>query len=223
MPSKTKFLNRRWRRTVAMGIRILTLTLTALASAWTADAQTTITVVGDMPKVSVGPCSSVPDGTTCVKASEAAVNVPEAFRPLWTGINDLDTFMKRLPCDHISLSAGGGLRFSPGNEHELAFFRDGRASLRSQVLPSSTREYEGTVEWYDFARLCYLVQDLGIERAAAIYTTGSTDARGVTIEVVMGDRRLSVVNYGGAAPIALWGIEQAIEGVRSRVVWKPKD
>ena len=84
-----------------------------------------------------------------------------------------------LPCDQISLPAGGGLLFSPGNEHELAFFRDGRASLRSQVLPSSTCEYEGTVEWYDFARLCCLVQDLGIERAAAIYPTGSTDARGV--------------------------------------------
>jgi len=183
-----------------------------------ASAQIALSVEGQNP-AAPNPCAGQPAGA-CVTDEQTAANVPPAFRPLWTGhIQNVDTFMRDVPCERVGLRHSGGLLFIPGSEHEVTFFRDGHATARSRMQFDVWQGYRGRIEWYDYARLCFLASRLGIDRFAALYTANVTDSTGDTIDVVVDDRHIAVVDYAGAAPIEVWGLEQVIEAIRSRIAW----
>ena len=168
-----------------------------------------------------GGCAAFRSTGRCLTNREVAVDVPPPFRPLWVGeIRDLEALQAGYPCDRISLSQGGGLLFLPGHTFSVALFKDGRAELTARQEPDKDTRYVGRAEFWDFGRLCYLAQRLGIEGLARYYMNGATDNPGSTITVGLGDRETTVLDYGGSAPIEVWALENAIEAVKNRIDWK---
>jgi hypothetical protein len=149
--------------------------------------------------------------------------VPEAFRALWANsINDVAALMAGFPCNSISMNRRSGYLFLPSHNYEVSFFRDGRDELRSRDQPDKDTDFSGTVVFWDYGKLCYLVERLGFDRFAQHYSANWTDAGGIQITIKSRGRVASVFEYSGIGPVELWAIQNAIEAVRKRVEWKLK-
>jgi Carboxypeptidase regulatory-like domain len=160
---------------------------------------------------------------SCLTFRQVAATVPEAFRPLWdSGLRDIGPVQSGLPCDSISLSRRAGLIFVAGYTYQLALYRDGRAELRSRDRPDRDTDYAGTVNVWDYGKLCYLAQHLGFDRLVQHYSASWTDSSGITITVVSKGRKIVVSEYAGIGPIELWALENAIESIKGRIDWKAK-
>ena len=101
-------------------------------------------------------------------------------------------------------------------------FRDGRAELKSKDRPDQDFEYTGSVDFWNYGRLCYLTQWLHIDGLAEHYSANWTDGGGATIRVKLGDREVVVSEYSGIGPIELWALQSAIDLVQQHIQWKPR-
>lgn len=162
---------------------------------------------------------------TCVTYQQVAEDVPQAFRPLWlwSGIRDVDAFRRQYPCESISLTTGGGLQFVPRYNYSVVFFREGRAELKAQENPDKDIDYISEVPLWDYGKLCYLAQRLGIDRLARLYTKKATDGTGFTVAVKFAEREVVVTDYFGSGPIELWAVAKAIEAVKNGIDWKARN
>lgn len=74
----------------------------------------------------------------------------------------------------------------------------------------------------DLGKLNHLIEQSGFERMVPRYQTGWSDQQTVTIAITTKDENISVADYGGAAPIEFWAIQQALEAISHRIRWKAK-
>ena len=160
----------------------------------------------------------------CVTYRQVAEDVPLAFRPLWqASIPDEAALRSGFPCESISLRRSAGHSwFQPGASYTVTLFRDGSAELKSKDAPDTESEYAGNVASWDYGKLCYLTERLGLDRFAQYYSANWTDANGTRIAVTSRARQFVVSEYSGIGPIELWAIENAIEAVKKRIEWKVK-
>jgi hypothetical protein len=183
-------------------------------------AETTVTTV----RAQDNGCGNARGIATCVTYRQVAEDVPRVFRPLWLeSIGDVDAFRNQYPCESISFTAGGGLLFIPGHNYSVVFFRDGRAELKAKETLSNETDYVGEVEFWDYGKLCYLAQRLGIDRLARYYTRNGTDGSGFNVAVKFAEREVVVSDHDSSGPIELWAVAKAIEAVKNGIDWKARN
>jgi hypothetical protein len=97
---------------------------------------------------------------------------------------------------------------------------DGTATyIGTRFVPKSGR-YSGTFHREDFSRLARLLESQGFFDMQDRYAIGATDMPSIITGATRGGATKTVVNYGDAGPIRLWGMERAIRGVAADIEWK---
>jgi hypothetical protein len=144
--------------------------------------------------------------------------VPDRYRFLYGGMvmeDELAGVRSRLPYDRITVEVDGSY-WCQGRS--ISLFRDGRARLEEGG------EREGKVSIFDFGRLCYLLEHVRFESFDPRYAWDGYDGGTVRVKVwpAGSDEPRVVEDYGSNAPIELWAVQSAIEGVAGRVKWKEK-
>lgn len=106
--------------------------------------------------------------------------------------------------------------------YKVVLRKDGTATYTGVKFVPRMGEYRGKVYAYEyyFITLAKLIRSQGYFDLKDNYSSGWTDQDTVITSVVERGRRKTVVNYGNAAPIKLWGIEMAIDGVVERIQWE---
>jgi hypothetical protein len=106
--------------------------------------------------------------------------------------------------------------------YKVVLRKDGTATYTGIKYVPRMGEYRGKSYAYDyyFVTLAKLIRSQGYFDLKDNYSSGWTDQDTAITSVVDRDRRKTVVNYGNAAPIKLWGIEIAIDGVVERIQWE---
>jgi hypothetical protein len=158
---------------------------------------------------------------TCFTSRQVAAGTPAAFRPLWDrglGTADSESVRDDLPCESIAVRYSGGMVWTADSVRSFILRRDGRAELTL----AQGADRAGTVNMWDFGKLCYLTERLGFRELAAHYAGNWSDGVGQDITVSSGGRLTSVSEADGVGPIELWALQQAIESVRRRIDWQQK-
>jgi hypothetical protein len=88
---------------------------------------------------------------------------------------------------------------------------DGTITYEGRRFVEMTGTYQGQV--YGFARLAHLILSEGYFNLKDNYSARVTDMPSAITSVVMNGKRKTIMNYGDAGPVELWGIEMAIDGM----------
>src|SRR5262249_5797155 len=73
-----------------------------------------------------------------------------------------------------------------------------------------------------FGKLSHLVSQVGVEKLNRRYATNWSDAQTLTVSVTTGRETITIADYGGAGPVQLGSIEEAMMAIGHDIVWKRK-
>jgi hypothetical protein len=109
--------------------------------------------------------------------------------------------------------------------YKVILRRDGSATYIGIENVPRIGEYKSQVSPYqplgaEFIRLAKLIASQGYLQMDDRYTVLITDLETVITSIVHNGKRKTIVNYGNQAPIELYGIERAIEGVAAEIKWE---
>lgn len=95
--------------------------------------------------------------------------------------------------------------------YKVTLRSDGTVIYEGREFVQMKGTYKGEV--YGFDRLARFIQAQGFFNLKDDYSINATDLPSAITSVVKGGKRKTIVDYGGAAPLELWGIEMAIDGM----------
>lgn len=119
----------------------------------------------------------------------------------------------------ISLEKTGCFGMCP--IYKIILRRDGTATYIGTRFVPKIGTYQGKHE-YRFERLAELIYKQGFFNLKARYALPVTDQDTAIVSVVRSGKRKTVENYGGEAPVELWGIETVIDSIANEIKWKAK-
>jgi hypothetical protein len=97
---------------------------------------------------------------------------------------------------------------------------DGTATYIGKRFVERVGEFDGRFNPYYFERLAQFIESQGYFNLQDKYEEQMTDQNTVITSAVRRNKRKTIVNYGGEAPVKLWGIEMAIDGVLTQIRWE---
>ena len=173
--------------------------------------------------------TSLPGGSLPPDQAEAAQTTPRAVHPMFQPFYRGPIFPEAqllkvrdaLPYESVALELSGGM-LVPSGHFRVSLFRDGRATLwnDSGSRLGDAGRHVGTANVFDYARICQLIFEGGLENLPPRYAVNFSDLGEMTVTVASGGRTFSVSDYGGAAPVQVWAIQRAIEAAGFRIRWK---
>lgn len=109
--------------------------------------------------------------------------------------------------------------------YKVILRRDGSATYIGKENVSLIGQYKSQVFPYqplgaEFIRLAKLIASQGFLKMNDQYAVLITDSDTVITSVVHNGKRKTIVNYASQAPIELYGIERAIDGVAAQIKWE---
>lgn len=109
--------------------------------------------------------------------------------------------------------------------YKVILRRDGSATYIGKENVPRIGEYKSQVSPYqplgaEFIQLAQLIASQGFLKMNDRYTLLIKDADTVITSIVHNGKRKTIVNYGNQAPIELYGIERAIDGVAAQIKWE---
>lgn len=109
--------------------------------------------------------------------------------------------------------------------YKVILRRDGSASYIGRENVPRIGKYKSQTYPYqplgaEFIRLAKLVASQGYLKMNDHYTILVKDAETVITSIVHNGERKTIVNYGNEAPIELYGIERAIDGIAAQIKWE---
>ena len=155
-------------------------------------------------------------------APAAVTNVPDVYKPLYLGelpADRLAAFRAGLPYESISLERTTGA--GPNPIYRVTLYRSGQAELTTNAPPPKTGKFNGQIDLPTYARLCYVLDNSRFNELQDTYRADPLENNACMVTVSTGKSKKTVTDYGTIGPIQLWTIEQVIDGVRSRIEWKP--
>lgn len=164
--------------------------------------------------------------TTQTASQSATVSVPDIFRPFYQGLirnEQLEAVRAALPYERVSLELSGGM-FIPSGGFRLTLSKSGDATLWSDAGGTFGRSgnFSRTVDIIQFGKLSHLISESGLSQMARRYERKVTDMQTMTVSVVAGQETTVIVDYGGAGPVQLWSIQQAMMAIGHTIAWKQK-
>jgi hypothetical protein len=160
---------------------------------------------------------------SCGKADRDAIvvaDVPAPYRELfegWVANDQVASVWAGFPYDRLRLErwcVWGG-----PNLGDLEFHRGGRAVLRGPV-DGEQGAFEGTIDVFDYGKLCYALQKLDFEGMKARYSDEGFDVEESILTATSPRGTKQVVDHGDVGPIGLWTLRAAFDGVRARIHWQ---
>jgi hypothetical protein len=157
---------------------------------------------------------------------QAVTPVPDVFKPFYEGFIAIErdaAVRKALPFERVSLERSGGM-YVPAGSFRLALSKTGEATLWSDEGGTFGRsgEFVGTVDIFDFGKLSHLISSASFEGLAPRYARNFTDQQTLTVAVSTDRNTTAIADYGGAGPVQLWSIEEAIIAIGHGIAWKRK-
>ncbi|MDQ3666152.1 MAG: DUF6438 domain-containing protein [Acidobacteriota bacterium] len=109
--------------------------------------------------------------------------------------------------------------------YKVILRRDGPATYIGRENVPRIGKYQSQIHPYqplgaEFIRLAKLIASQGYLKMNDRYTVSVTDAETVITSIVHNGERKTIVNYGNQAPVELYGIEMAIDGVAAPIKWE---
>jgi hypothetical protein len=134
--------------------------------------------------------------------------------------DSLKAIRAALPYDSITIHHLGCAGFCPRFRATLR--RDGSATfVGDSLFATRTGSFVGTVDVWDYGRLCFLLDRYGFMRLAPRYTTPETEEETIVFFVAhRGAPTKEVYEYGASGPITLWIFHMALDGVLSHIYWE---
>ena len=102
---------------------------------------------------------------------------------------------------------------------DLSVTKLGGTDKFSRRFPEALGEFRGMIHISEFAHLSYFIQKAGFFELQDSYDSNWTDQATTWVRVARPGGAKEVRNYGGIAPIEMWGIEQALDSAARRVKW----
>jgi hypothetical protein len=160
------------------------------------------------------------------QARQAVTTVPDVFKPFYQGYildDHIAAVRAALPLERVSLERRGGM-FTPCGCFKLSVARSGDATLWSDEGKTfgGSGDFVGTVNIFDFGKLSHLISQAGIETLNREYTTHMTDVATLTVAIETAHETITITDLGGAGPVQLWSIEQAMTAIGHTIDWKHK-
>ena len=95
--------------------------------------------------------------------------------------------------------------------YKVTLKRDGTLIYEGKRFVQMMGTYKGRA--YDFGRLARFILSEDYFNLKDDYSAPVTDLPSTITSVVRGGQRKTIRDYGGVAPIGLWGIEMSIDGI----------
>ena len=131
-----------------------------------------------------------------------------------------DRYYECLPYRTIELERTPCLGRCP--VYHLTLHRHGHAHFVGQANVERLGTFAGEFMVNDFGKLCYLIEVLKVEELRARHRARGTDRASTIVRLIGADGTDKVIeDYGNAGPIELWALQLAVDGVGSRVRWRP--
>lgn len=104
----------------------------------------------------------------------------------------------------------------------MTLFRNGKARYHGEGFVSNMGDFSGSVHISAFGRLCYLLERLHFSELEREDNSPWTCSATVYVRVWRAGEAQPIVvkDHGGYGPIELWGLQQAIDAITSRIKWK---
>ncbi|MSR61385.1 MAG: hypothetical protein EXS08_02905 [Planctomycetes bacterium] len=126
-----------------------------------------------------------------------------------------------LPYKRIELERSGC--FGTCTAFLLQLARDGRATWEGRAYSEPGGTCAGTVGLVEFARICWFIEKLDLERVAGNYMAAWTDDQTTTIRLVKpGGEVIEFQDYGRQSPIEILALADLLELVARRNGWARK-
>jgi len=106
--------------------------------------------------------------------------------------------------------------------YKVTLKRDGSVVYVGKDFVKRRGTFRGKLHGYYFNQLAELMYRQGFFNLKERYSAPVTDQDTVITSVVRDGKLTSVQNYGGEAPVELWGIESAIDAVVEQVTWESR-
>ena len=107
--------------------------------------------------------------------------------------------------------------------YEVILRSDGTATYTGRANVERIGRYRGLINQSEFLKIAEKVERQEFFKLRSKYAVPVSDLGAVIIKVVRRGRAKKVKNYGGAAPINLRVIEEAVDAAVERVKWEEED
>ncbi|MCA9664336.1 MAG: hypothetical protein KC503_02075 [Myxococcales bacterium] len=129
---------------------------------------------------------------------------------------------KPKPDPVVSIALRRTMCFGSCPAYTVLLRRDGTADYHGRSYAPRTGHHKGALHPWRFEQLAKLLAHLGFFKLNDSYRARVTCQSSTYVTVTRRSGKTKTVQeYGSAAPVALWGIRQAIDGVAQRIMWRP--
>jgi Domain of unknown function (DUF6438) len=151
-----------------------------------------------------------------------SADVPPMYAFLYEpglGHDELTRAWKGLPYESIALERQGCFGTCPS--YTVTLRRGGEVDYEGRAFVERQGHWVGQVDVWEYARLCYLIDELKLSDFPPRYAAPWTDASTVTITAVPAETgsAIAVSEYGGFGPPRLWALQMAIDATAARIAW----
>jgi len=133
--------------------------------------------------------------------------------------DDLERNLAALPFSRIELERTTCYGSCPA--YTVTIERDGKALYVGREWAPREGTFTGDVSPFDFGRLCLLIERSGFTKMATEYLRPVTDSASAYVRVWPTDASEAIVvrDYDDFGPVELWMLQEAIDGVVSKMTW----
>ena len=135
------------------------------------------------------------------------------------GADEIEQVLAQLPYTKIEFERSGCYGSCP--VFQAVFHVDSTATYEGERFVEREGNYQGTINAWDYTRLCCLIDRLKLNVSAS-YSVDSVDLSGCTLRVTKRTGQvIEISDYGEQGPIELWALQQCIDNVITRTTWHP--
>lgn len=135
--------------------------------------------------------------------------------------SNLDELRESLPFVMVQLERTTCFGTCPA--YTVTFHRDGKAVYEGREYAERKGRYVASVHPRSFGRLCCFIELMHFEKLDTDYMTPATDLSSTHVTVDSGTHSKTVTDYGVAAPVELWALEELIDSIAEKTEWRKEE
>lgn len=153
----------------------------------------------------------------CQRPPDKVDDIHEFINKTRADADEIKQIQSRLPYTKIEFERSGCYGTCP--VFKVILNVDGTATYEGKLFVDQIGEHTGTINAWDYARLCCLVDHLKLTKSAS-YSVDTVDLSGFSLRFTKRTGQvIEISDYGGQGPIELWALQQSIDNVTSNITW----
>jgi hypothetical protein len=136
--------------------------------------------------------------------------------------DSLETAVQSLPFNEIQLERTECYGTCPS--YVITLRSDGTATYVGRNHVAQIGKYSGNISGFDFGKLCWAIEKLNLlNLEPKSYASGTVDHPTTTLRIKKpnDETPTEIVEDGLPGPIELWVVQNSIDQVASRIIWRP--